>query len=131
MIVIHCFIVSLETALSYYSLIPEVAMAVTSITVKSTRTFRNVHGLFTYRTVRRECFIGYRIEEIAGYSVLIAEPEKALVDFIHFKTYRSEKFDLDAERLNMSLVGRLNRKKMEHYGQAFNLNLKGLLYAYL
>ena len=33
--------VSLETALAYYSIIPDVAMGVTSVTTKPTREFRN------------------------------------------------------------------------------------------
>lgn len=123
--------VSLETALSYYSLIPEVAMAVTSVTVKSTRTFKNGHGLFTYRTVKRECFRGYGIEKAGDYEVLIAEPEKALADYLHFKTYRNRKVDLKAERLDMARVAGLNRKKIDYYGRLFHLDLKGLLYAYL
>src|SRR3989338_1314853 len=46
--------VSLETALSNYSIIPEVSMAVTSITTKTTRKFKNKHGLFIYRAVKPE-----------------------------------------------------------------------------
>lgn len=123
--------VSLETALSHYSLIPEVAMAVTSVTVKSTRTFKNGHGLFTYRTVKCERFKGYQVEKIGGYEVLIAEPEKALIDYLYFKTYRKKKMNLKAERLDLAGVAKLDRKKMEYYGHMFGLDLKGLLYAYL
>ncbi|MDD5670000.1 MAG: hypothetical protein PHE58_08240, partial [Candidatus Omnitrophica bacterium] len=41
--------VSLEAALSHYSIIPEVSMAVTSVSTKPTRSFKNAHGLFIYR----------------------------------------------------------------------------------
>lgn len=43
--------VSLDTALSYYSIIPEVAMGVTSITTKPTRKFRNHYGFFAYKSI--------------------------------------------------------------------------------
>ena len=68
--------VSMETALSNYSIIPEVSMAVTSITTKPTRRFKNKHGLFTYRTVKPRAFTGYYIEKHGGFNVFIAEPEK-------------------------------------------------------
>lgn len=123
--------VSLETALSHYSLIPEVAMAVTSVTVKPTRKFKNSHGLFTYRTVKGECFRGYGIEKTGAYEILIAEPEKALVDYLYFKTYRNKKINLEDERLDMARVAGLDRKKIDCYGRLFHLDLKGILYAYL
>ena len=86
--------VSLETALSHYSVIPEVAMAVTSITPKTTRRFKNAHGLFIYRSVQPKAFCGYTIEKHGGCDVLIAEPEKAMADLLYFKTLRGGKFDL-------------------------------------
>ncbi len=52
--------VSLETALSYYSLIPEVAMGVTSVTVKATRRFRNPYGFFHYRKIVERAYCGRR-----------------------------------------------------------------------
>ena len=118
--------ISMETALSYYSLIPEVAMAVVSITSKITRQFKNSHGLFIYRSVRPEAFRGYVIEKHQGFDVLIAEPEKALVDYLYFKTLRGVKFDRRAERLDQKKVTRLNRKKMKHYARLYHLDLKEL-----
>jgi len=45
--------VSLENALSFYGIIPEEAAAVSSVTTKPTRVFRNHYGTFTYRTCKR------------------------------------------------------------------------------
>jgi predicted transcriptional regulator of viral defense system len=80
--------VSLETALSYYSIIPEVAMGVTSITTKPTRKFRNKYGLFAYRRIVERPYTGYRIIDDRGQMVKIAEPGKALVDYIYFDIER-------------------------------------------
>ncbi len=121
--------ISLETALSYYSIIPEVSMAVTSVTPKITRRFKNNHGFFIYRSIQPEAFRGYVIEKHNGFNVLIAEPEKALVDYLYFKTLRSEKFDRKAERLDQKRVNQLNKKKMDKYAKVFHLDLKELLYA--
>ncbi len=118
--------VSLETALSNYSIIPEVSMAVTSITTKPTRQFKNVHGLFIYHTLRPEFFTGYYIEKQGKFEIFIAEPEKALIDFIYFKTYRNKKFNLQEERLDFDIISSFNKKKLKKYIKQYNLKLEEL-----
>ena len=122
--------VSLETALSNYNIIPEVSMAVTSITTKPTRRFKNKHGLFIYRTVKSGAFKGYYVTKQGNFDILIAEPEKALVDYLYFKTYRNKKFSFKDERLDKDEVLHLNRKKLNKYAKLYNLDLKRF-YAYL
>ena len=122
--------ISLETALSYYSIIPEVSMAVTSVTTKPTRSFRNKHGLFIYRTVKRENFIGYYLEKNGLFDIFIAEPEKALVDYLYFRRYRGGKHKISDERFDRGVVSKLNKRKLNKYGKLFNLDL-GELYAFL
>lgn len=122
--------VSMETALSNYSIIPEVSMAVTSITTKPTRRFKNKHGLFIYRTVKTDAFTGYYVEKQGDFSILIAESEKALVDYLYFKTLRNKKLSLKDERIDRDVVSRLNKKKLNKYAKLYHLNLKEL-YAYL
>lgn len=121
--------ISLETALSHYSILPEASMAVVSVTPKATRRFKNAHGLFMYRTIRPEAFSGYSIEKHNGLDILIAEPEKALVDYLYFKTLRGGKFDRDAERLDKKRLGRLNKKKLDIYARMCRLDWKEMLYA--
>ena len=120
--------ISLETALSIFSIIPEVSMAVTSITTKPTRKFKNKHGLFTYHTVRSHVFTGYYVEKEGGFDALIAEPEKALVDFIYFRTYRRKaynfrKFIID-ERLDKDILSNLKHEKLKYYAKLYNIDLK-------
>jgi len=121
--------ISLETALSYYSILPEVSMAVLSVTPKATRRFKNIHGLFIYRTIRPEAFCGYGIEKHNGFDVLIAEAEKALMDYLYFKTLRGGKFDREAERLDKKRLDHLNKKKLGQYARLYHLDLKEILYA--
>ncbi|MCX5712190.1 MAG: hypothetical protein NTY47_03830 [Candidatus Omnitrophica bacterium] len=123
--------VSLETALSYYSIIPEVSMAVTSITTKSTRKFSNKHGLFIYRAIKPKVFNGYYVEKQGNFDILIAEPEKALADYLYFKTYRGKKISIPEERLDKEAISRLSRRKLESYAKEYCLNLKEVLYAHL
>ncbi len=76
--------VSLESALSYYGFIPEAVADVTSITSKKTNCFKNSLGQFIYQHVKPAVFNGYRsFKDEAGMDVLIAGPEKAIVDFLY------------------------------------------------
>lgn len=76
--------VSLDTALSYYGMIPETVYSVTSVSTKTTREFTTPWLVFSYQKIKRQAFTGYRPMEIDGATVFIAEPEKALVDFLYF-----------------------------------------------
>lgn len=107
--------VSLETAVSDYSLIPEVSMAVTSLTTRPTRRFKNKHGLFIYRTVRPAVFTGYRLVRHGEYKIYQADPEKALVDFLYFKTFHNKDADLRQERLNKKTIRKMEIKKLKYY----------------
>lgn len=116
--------VSLETALSNYSIIPEVSMAVTSLTTKPTRRFKNKHGLFIYRTVKADAFTGYYVEKNGSFDILIAEPEKALVDYLYFKKYKNKEFNLKDERIDKDRISRLSKTKLNRYAKLYNINLK-------
>jgi len=112
--------VSLETVLSMYSLIPEVAMGVTSITTRPTRSF----GAFIYRTVKPHAFVGYRIIRENGFEVRVAEPEKALVDYLYLKLRRKEEISERFEKLSLK---RLNKAKLQSYARLFPGKIKEAL----
>jgi predicted transcriptional regulator of viral defense system len=76
--------VSLESALSFYGFIPEYVGAVTSVTVRKTCRFKNDFGLFTYQHVKSEAYGGFKtIRETDRLHAQVAEPEKAIVDFLY------------------------------------------------
>ncbi len=74
-------LVSMETMLSYYGLIPERVDALTSTTIKRPKEFQTPVGLFSYQQVPLAWYsIGItRIENPAG-TFLAASPERALAD---------------------------------------------------
>jgi predicted transcriptional regulator of viral defense system len=72
--------ISTHWALGFFGLIPERVVTYTSVTSRTPGTFENDFGTFTYRHVKREAFFGYRSLHLDGESVLLAEPEKALLD---------------------------------------------------
>jgi len=75
---------SLETALSFYGMIPERVFAIRSMTTKRAKNFKTPFGNFDYTTVSVGYFsIGLRQEIVENqYAFLIAEPAKAVCDMI-------------------------------------------------
>lgn len=124
--------VSLETALSRHSMIPEVSMAVMSVTSKATRRFKNPHGLFIYRSVQPRAFCGYRVESHDGLEVLVAEPEKALVDWLYFASQESKKPQLGRLlRLDHKKKAGLDSKKLAFYGSLYGIDPRSMLHAFV
>ena len=79
---------SMQWALSYYSLIPERAYVYTSVTTKRTRLFDTPLGRFSYHQVAPNYYsIGITIQEIDNLKCLVASPEKALADAILMDIY--------------------------------------------
>lgn len=74
---------SFHWALGYYGLIPEMVFMFTSATTRVPRLFKNEFGSFQYRHIKPDYFAGYQSLEIGLQKVLIAVPEKALLDLWH------------------------------------------------
>jgi predicted transcriptional regulator of viral defense system len=70
-------------ALGYYDLIPERVVRLTSVTSRPPRCFENSYGIFDYRNIKRDGFFGYQTASFGGSSIIVAEPEKALLDHWH------------------------------------------------
>jgi predicted transcriptional regulator of viral defense system len=76
--------ISLESAMAHHGAIPESVYGVTSVTPLITRTFNALGTVFTYHKVKKSAYRGYRPLNIEGTTVLVAEPEKALADYLYF-----------------------------------------------
>ncbi|MEK7375886.1 MAG: hypothetical protein AABZ57_01785 [Candidatus Margulisiibacteriota bacterium] len=106
--------ISFEYAMARYGLIPESVYAVTSATTRITREFVVNNKSFEYARIKKQAYRGYRAEKVDGATILIAEPEKAFVDYFYF-------VDLKLKRLNNRLnVRRLNKKVVMEYTALFN-----------
>jgi hypothetical protein len=80
--------VSLETALSFYKLIPERVYETRSVTIKRSKTFTTPLGVFSYNSVPDVYYPLGLVNRIIEdkYSYLIASPEKALSDYLLLTT---------------------------------------------
>jgi len=70
-------------ALGHYDMIPERVMWLTSVTPRVPRRFENAFGVFEYRHLKQNAFFGYVTVGDGAAAVLVAEPEKALLDHWH------------------------------------------------
>jgi len=77
--------ISLDYALYFYGLIPEVVHEITAITTKRSKVFETNIGIFSYTQTKTALFkIGLRIESFTMGNFLIASKEKALCDKVYF-----------------------------------------------
>lgn len=93
--------ISLDSALSKYDLIPETVYTITSITTKATREFSDDQTIYRYYRIKKEAFIGYRKEG----DTLIADPEKAVVDYLYFVSQGDRQLN---DRLNLIKIDKNN-----------------------
>jgi hypothetical protein len=73
-------------ALAFYGLIPESVPVYTSVTTRTSGRFENPLGVFVYANVKQPLFFGYTPISIADRKVLLATPEKALLDYWHLSS---------------------------------------------
>lgn len=95
--------ISLETALNYYGIIPDVPFTVTCVAPLATRTFKTPLGTYRYHRIKQEYFFGWQTvysDDRENY-YNIATPEKALLDFIYFNLSQLSKLtDFSEERFS-------------------------------
>ncbi|MBU0489362.1 MAG: hypothetical protein KKD31_15560 [Bacteroidetes bacterium] len=105
--------ISLETALSFYGMIPERVMITQSVTPKRKKVFETSLGCFAFTSVPEHYFpIGIKqIISEDGFAFQIASPEKALCDLImtkagiRFQSMKSiREFLLEDLRLELSVL---------------------------
>ncbi|MFQ6102513.1 MAG: hypothetical protein ACE5OS_14970 [Anaerolineae bacterium] len=78
--------VSLQSALAYYGLIPEVVPVITSVTTARPGRWETPLGVYAFRHIKVELFFGYRLVEVSpGQQAFVATPEKALLDLAYLQ----------------------------------------------
>jgi len=114
--------ISLESALAFYHLIPERVEILTSITNKRNKVFHSPVGTFTYQYLQTAIYnIGVNLVHLdATHAILIATPEKAIADCLHFKKFKCMKTKNDLRlfletnlRLDMSCLKTLHKTRLQ------------------
>jgi len=112
--------VSMESALSYYNLIPEGVYSVISITSRKTYVFKSSLAQFNYRKIRPELMFGYGLVQYRNHAFKMAEIEKALLDYFYFNPKIKTNGRFAELRINKETVKQIDLDKLKRYLILFN-----------
>lgn len=98
--------ISLESALSFYSIITGFPYQITSVTIKKTKNYNIDQREYSYTQISPKLFWGYEKKE----NFLIADKEKSLLDYLYLSFKGLRTFDLQDFDLSQ-----INKKKLKLY----------------
>lgn len=96
--------VSLESALNYYSIIPESVVRTTSVTTNKTNSFETKFGIYDYSTVNSSLFFGYKILKHSPHEILISTLEKTILDYLYLNSSINSVVDFEELRWNKEII---------------------------
>jgi predicted transcriptional regulator of viral defense system len=109
--------VSLESALHFHELIPDVPFAVTAITTGRSGAHETPLGRYVYRHLGAARFWGFdRVEIAPGRHAHVARPEKALLDLVYLRRGGDEPGHIrelrlqNTERLDLGVLDDIVRR---------------------
>lgn len=103
--------ISLDSALSFHSIATGFPYQLTSVTIKPTKSILVKNQEFKYSHFSPDLFWGYEKKE----NFLIAEPEKAILDYIYLGTKGLRQLSFDEMDLSA-----LDKAKLVLYSQKFH-----------
>lgn len=123
----HPSYISLESSLSYYSVIPEGVFTTTSISTLKTNRFSTVIGMFSFNNIKENLFFGYTLKHYKNHFIKLANLEKTVLDYLYLHPELTTKNDFDSLRWNKEVLRKTNFKRLSDYQILFNskaLNLR-------
>jgi len=106
--------ISFETALSFYNIIPETVYTITSATTKTPKDLAVQDTRYKYFKLKKELFFGYKPAVIQQRIVLMADQEKALLDYLYLSSLKKKLISND--RMNLS---KIDKNKLGYYVKFF------------
>lgn len=113
--------ISLHTALSFYGIIPEGVVQITSVTSLKTASFNNGFGEYSYKNVKESLMFGYELKPKAdNRTIQFASLEKALLDLLYLYPFYNNEQELEELRLDEDfLQDNLNKDLLMNYCARF------------
>ena len=113
--------ISLHTALSFYGMIPEAVVQITSVTSLKTESFTNNFGEYSYKNVKENLMFGYELKPMAdNRTIQFASPEKALLELLYLYPFYDSEQELKELRLDENfLQDDLNKDLLMDYCAKF------------
>ena len=104
--------------LQRHDMLTEVSYPITSVTLKSSRTYSNKIGAFVYSSISEDLYTGFVTEKYEEETVYIASRIKALFDFFYFKYGKAKNFPFDIkerDRIDISKLTLREKKEFKAY----------------
>ncbi|MBU4360840.1 type IV toxin-antitoxin system AbiEi family antitoxin domain-containing protein [Patescibacteria group bacterium] len=107
--------ISLEFALAYHGVIPEIVYEITSVTTKATRRFevKTLGKVFSYRKIKKNAYTGYNLQKLQGINFNIADAEKSFVDANYLRLLSKQK------PISRFRKEKINQAKAMQYAELF------------
>lgn len=116
--------ISLQSALAFYDMIPEVVNITISVTTSRPERLETPLGIFEFRHIKPVLLFGFQMTDLGGQNALLATPEKALLDLIYLQSggesmdYLQELRLQNLERLDLDLL-----KKQSEFFDSLKMRL--------
>jgi len=104
--------ISLESALYSWGILNQIPYVLTCVTTQLPRTFNTSFGTIEYRQIKKDFF--WKLVNRQNY--FIAEPEKALLDYLYF--HKNRHIKPDYSKLNFNEV---NSEKLKSYAKKMEI----------
>ncbi|MBZ5527553.1 MAG: hypothetical protein LAN71_06600 [Acidobacteriia bacterium] len=115
--------ISLDTALAEWGLSTQSPVALTCVSTSNARTIRSESVHITYRKIKTDLFWGFLEKKTRYTTYKIAEPEKALLDWVYFHLQDGLPVPLDEIQFR-----KLDQPKLLEYAKKYpSTVLKALL----
>lgn len=109
---VHPSYVSLESALSFYGILPQFPYVITSITSGKKKEFLYNNKEYEYSHIKKDYYFGFQKKD----NFVIATPEKALLDELYFVSRGLRRIDIDG--LDLSII---NKDELKELADSFGL----------
>lgn len=109
--------ISLDSALSFYGLFEQMLRTTSSVTAEKSRKYVFQDNTYRYLKINKKLCFGYKLENLEGYYVKVAELEKVILDYLYFRN-DAYSVDLLLEKLQKA-KDRLDFKKLFNYARKF------------
>jgi predicted transcriptional regulator of viral defense system len=114
----HSSYVSLQSALAFYSLIPETVNITVSVTTGRPERLGTPLGIFEFRHIKSNLFFGYQMTALGDQEALVATPEKALLDLVYLQPGgESPKY---LQELRLQNLDRLNLDQLKNQSKVYD-----------
>jgi predicted transcriptional regulator of viral defense system len=113
--------ISLHSALAFYGIIPEAVITTTAVGTQKKMVFESAFGTFSYQQILPELMFGYELKPfLDGQTILLAQPEKAILDLLYLYPFYNNDTEISELRLDEDFMQcSLNVELLNEYANKF------------